>query len=53
MLVGIKGCSISTLSPTTLHLLESSTIVDYGMKAIGQLLDKIWYLLLLRLKKNS
>jgi hypothetical protein len=33
-------------TPTNHQLLESSTIVDYGMKAIGQLLDKIFYLLL-------
>jgi hypothetical protein len=38
-------------SPTH-QLLESSTIVDYGMKAIGQLLDKIFYLLLSELLKK-
>jgi hypothetical protein len=37
---------------TSPHLLESSTIVDYGMKAIGQLLDKIFYLLLSELLKK-
>jgi hypothetical protein len=36
----------------THQLLESSTIVDYGMKAIGQLLDKIFYLLLSELLKK-
>ena len=37
---------------TNHQLLESSTIVDYGMKAIGQLLDKIFYLLLSELLKK-
>jgi hypothetical protein len=37
---------------TSLQLVESSTIVDYGMKAIGQLLDKIFYLLLSELLKK-
>jgi hypothetical protein len=40
------------LTPTNPQLLESSTIVDYGMKAIGQLLDKIFYLLLSELLKK-
>jgi len=40
------------ISPTNHQLLESSTIVDYGMKAIGQLLDKIFYLLLSELLKK-
>jgi hypothetical protein len=44
--------SCPTSTPTNPQLLESSTIVDYGMKAIGQLLDKIFYLLLSELLKK-
>jgi hypothetical protein len=43
----------SWIAGFTYHqLLESSTIVDYGTKAIGQLLDKIFYLLLSELLKK-
>jgi hypothetical protein len=40
-------------APPNPQLLENSTIVDYGMEAIGQLLGKVFYLLLSELLKKN